>query len=227
MSYIRKFFNIALCIQIVLSIIILASYLSRSTIDFFSSLPLNEEEKKQRIYDYFYRSMMDYMKNIPNNENAMIIEPPGEHADFFWILNYYFLPRKIYTFPQYFLLRDDYLKQYNIKYIILTEEKGFYFKRYEPQKTDINIISPNDGDSLSNPPLFNWIPPCSTGYVVHLCRDDGEVLNTYKDLKITLKDRWLMPEDIWTTIPHRQIVFWYVDGIEKDAISKLMVFFKK
>ena len=223
----RKLFYILFSVQIIISMVILAPTFYRSTTEFFNYSSLTTKQKQAMIYGYFYRSMMDYIKNIPDNVNAVIIEAPRQQAGYFWILNYFFLPRKIYTCPKHFLFDNNFTKRHNIKYILLTQEQRFYFKKYAPPDSNIIILSPVKYDTLIKPPYFRWLPPVSNAYALTLCNEDAEVLNTFNDLKITLYDQWLMPAELWSKIPHQEKIYWYIQGLDTNVTSRLMVFYKK
>ncbi|MEO0205936.1 MAG: hypothetical protein ABIL22_04595 [candidate division WOR-3 bacterium] len=223
----RKLILILLGIHLILSIIILVPAFYFSTREFFASLGMTTQEKWISKYGYFFRSMKEYVKKIPINENAVIFEPPGEYANYFWVLNYFFLPRKIYTFPEYFLLDEDFVIRHNIKFILVPQEERFYFKRHVPRIPDIITRTPANYDTLTSAPRFIWIPKDTCNYTLSLCNESEEVLNTYRDLKILLKDEWIMPADYWSSIPTGQKIYWFVQSIDRNYTSKLMVFYKK
>ncbi len=226
-SYTRMLFWLLLAAQFILSLIILVPIFYESTKEFTASLTLTTEQKQISKYGHFYRSMKDYIRQIPAEDNAVIFEPPGERAAFFWILNYFFLPRKIYTFPEYFMLDNDFTAKRGIKFVLIPQEKRFYFKRHVPRMPDIMTKSPVNFDTLAYPPLFSWVAPDTGPYSLSLCSEYAEVLNTYRDLEILLTDRWTMPQGYWSSIPRGQKVYWFVRSVDQDMTSGLMVFYKK
>jgi hypothetical protein len=128
MRHLRKSLKAALVLQVGISFIILIPIFYAATKGFIHSASLTEEERKEEIYGGFYRSLKEYVTQIPLSDNAAIIEPPGERAELFWILNYYFLPRHVYTFPDSSFLNTRVIQRYNIKFLIRTTKTGFYFE---------------------------------------------------------------------------------------------------
>lgn len=131
----RKFFRLLLAGQLLVSVFFLLPVLSRSTVEFFRSAKMTGAAKKVEIYGDFYRSLTEYLKTVPPRENAVIVNPPGEYAQYFWILNYYFLPRKIYHVPDSLLADIELMKRLNVTYSLFTRSDGFYFDRYPPLKS--------------------------------------------------------------------------------------------
>jgi hypothetical protein len=131
----RKFFGLLLAVQLLVSVFFLLPILYRSTGEFFQSVKMTGEAKKIVIYGDFYRSLTEYLKTVPPRKNAVIINPPGKYAQYFWVLNYYFLPRKIYHVPDSLLTDAELMKTLNVTYSLFTRPDGFYFDRYPPLKS--------------------------------------------------------------------------------------------
>jgi hypothetical protein len=119
------------------------------------------------------------------------------------------------------------MDKYKIKYVLIPQEQGIGFREFVPRAPDINIKNPAYNDTLIDPPHFSWDLPCTCSYAISLCREDAIVFNTYRDLKINLLDQWVMPSDIWSSIPNKQKIYWYVYGLDKNVTSRLMVFYKQ
>lgn len=129
----RRFAVFLLAAQLIVSIFFLAPVLCRSVGEFMRSSGMPDQTRKEMIYGPFYRTMVDYLKKIPAQENAVILSPPREYAQYFWVLNYYFLPRRIYALPDS-LLRDERLTdRLRIKHSLFTRPDGFFFDRFPPQ----------------------------------------------------------------------------------------------
>jgi hypothetical protein len=129
----RKFAVFLLAAQLFISIFFLAPVLCRSVGEFMRSSGMPDQTRKEMIYGPFYRTMVDYLKKIPIDENAVILSPPREYAQYFWVLNYYFLPRRIYALPDS-LLGDEWLTgKLRIKHSLFTRSDGFFFDRFPPR----------------------------------------------------------------------------------------------
>lgn len=74
--------------------------------------------------------MTDYLSGIPDGENAVVLQPPGEYAHYFWVLNYYFLPRRIYDAPAAGPAMEQALKTRSVRHAIHTRPDGFFFARW-------------------------------------------------------------------------------------------------
>jgi hypothetical protein len=131
----RKIIILFLALQIMLCAFFDLPPFVRSAREFLASWGKSNEAKKTEIYGDFYRSMTEYLRTIPPQENAVIINPPGEYAQYFWVLNYYFLPRKIYLVPDSLLSDAELMKTLNVTYSLFTRPDGFYFDRYPPFKS--------------------------------------------------------------------------------------------
>lgn len=129
----RRFLFLLLAGQLILSSFFLAPLLFRSGAEFIRMSGMSDQIRKEMIYGDFYRTMVDYLKKIPADENAVILTPPREYAQYFWILNYYFLPRRIYALPDS-LLGDEWLTgKLRIKHSLFTRSDGFFFDRFPPR----------------------------------------------------------------------------------------------
>jgi len=212
---------IILLSHLLISIFILTPYFYTSVKQSCEIRDLSDEQRKEKIYRNFYLSMKDYISQIPDGVNAVIIEPPKEKAQFFWILNYYFLPRRIYTFPKYFLLDKELFDTLRIRFILIPQKAGFYFKKYHPSVPKISLISPQNNDTITSPPLFKWLTTDSGNYQIHICDEVREKLN------IKCYNQYLFPYDIWERIPSKSRIYWYVEGINNHKFSRLYSFYKK
>ncbi len=212
---------ILILFHILISLFIIIPYFYTSIKQAFSIKDLTDEQRKIKIYGNFYPSMMNYISQIPHTINAVMIEPPGKNAQFFWILNYYFLPRKIYAFPRYFLLDKELFDSLDIGFILTPQKTGFYFKKYHPSVPTILLVSPKNNDSLSSPPLFKWLPSGKKIYKIHICDAHEE--------KFTIKcsNQCLFPQQIWEEIPDKARIYWYVEEIDNHKVSNLNLIYKR
>jgi hypothetical protein len=129
----RKIALILIALQSAVSILFVSPVLVRSSGAFFRSWGTPDAGRKEAVYGPFYRAMTGYLERIPVNENAVIITPPRERAHYFWVLNYYFLPRKIYLLPDSLLADGELARRLGIKHSIFTRSDGFFFDRFPPQ----------------------------------------------------------------------------------------------
>ncbi len=123
-----------LIVQCLISLFFTVPRAMQSVRAFKANFGLNTEEIRERVYGPFYQSMTAYLQRIPLDENAVVIEPPGEFAHYFWILNYFFLPRRIYELPADPARLESFARSRHIHYAILTRPDGFYFDFYPPAK---------------------------------------------------------------------------------------------
>lgn len=124
-----------LTIQCLISLFFTVPRAIRSVHTVKTNVGFNIEEIRRQIYGPFYQSMTDYLRRIPPDENAVVIEPPGEFAHYFWILNYFFLPRRIYELPADPTRLESFACSRRIRYAIFTRPDGFYFDCFPPVKT--------------------------------------------------------------------------------------------
>ena len=209
-------------LQLLISISIVSPFLHNSIKGAYKIKGLSDEQRKEKIYGEFYASMRDYIAKIPNKINAVMMRPPGENAQFFWVLNYYFLPRKIYTFPEFFLLNKALFDSLNIGFILVPKKTGFYFKRYQSQKIEIPLIFPEDGDTIDFPPAFKWVGYNKGYYKIHICDAEEE--------KMAIEcsnNQYQFPYDLWTLIPEKSRIYWYVEEVKTHSFSKLSAFYKR
>jgi len=125
-----------IAIQLIVSAVMTFPSMIRSGREFAMNVGVPELVVKQRIYGVFYRTMTDYLAHIPNDENAVVLQPPAEFAHYFWILNYYFLPRRIYEPPASGIGMERALETRRVRHAIYTRPDGFYFDRYPPVKQE-------------------------------------------------------------------------------------------
>jgi len=128
----RRFIFFLLAAQLIVSLYFITPVLYRSAGEFIKTSGMPDQTRKEMIYGSFYRTMVDYLENIPADENAVIIIPPREYAQYFWVLNYYFLPRRIYVIPDSLLGDEQLTNRLRIKHSLFTRSDGFFFDRFPP-----------------------------------------------------------------------------------------------
>jgi len=128
----RKLIWFLLAGHLLVSLFFLAPVLYRSSGEFLRTINMTDEARKEMIYGTFYRTMADYLKNIPSDENAVILTPPRAYAHYFWVLNYYFLPRRIFALPDSLLGDESLTNRLRIKFSLFTRPDGFFFDRFPP-----------------------------------------------------------------------------------------------
>jgi hypothetical protein len=128
----RKLIRFLIAVQFGAALFFVTPAWIRSAAEFFHSRTMSDAARKEMVYGPFYRTMTDYLKKIPLDENAVIITPPRDYAHYFWILNYYFLPRRIYALPDSLLADEALTERLGIKHSIFTRPDGFFFDRFPP-----------------------------------------------------------------------------------------------
>lgn len=128
----RRIILLLAVFQLGVSLFFLAPVWFRSTNEFLRSRAISDQARKDLVYGPFYRTMTDYLRRIPLDENAVIVTPPRDYAQYFWVLNYYFLPRRIYTLPDSLLADEALTNRLRIKHAIFTRPDGFFFDRFPP-----------------------------------------------------------------------------------------------
>jgi hypothetical protein len=128
----RNLIRFLIAAQIATALLFVAPAWFRSTAEFLPSLRRTDEARKETVYGPFYRTMTEYLKRIPADENAVILTPPRDYAHYFWVLNYYFLPRRIYALPDSLLADDSLTIRLRIRHSIFTRSDGFFFDRFPP-----------------------------------------------------------------------------------------------
>ncbi len=123
-------------VQLIVSAAMAFPWMIRSMREFTLNIGVREPDVKQRIYGDFYRIMTNYLEHIPADENAVVMQPPGEFAHYFWVLNYYFLPRRIYELPPSGAGLERMLEARRVRHAIYTRPDGFFFDRYPPVKQE-------------------------------------------------------------------------------------------
>ncbi len=122
--------------QLIVSAVMSFPWMIRSIREFTKNIGVGETDVKQRIYGDFYRTMTYYLEHIPVDENAVVMQPPVEFAHYFWVLNYYFLPRRIYELPPSGVGQEPSLEARRVRHAIYTRPDGFFFDRYPPVKQE-------------------------------------------------------------------------------------------
>ncbi|RJP21299.1 MAG: hypothetical protein C4520_09805 [Candidatus Abyssobacteria bacterium SURF_5] len=92
--------------------------------------------------------------------------------------------------------------------------------------TEILLLLPAAGETLSEAPFFCWTADGETNnvFAVEIKIGNSPWHSTYKDLKLVLdQTSWTMPESIWAMIPSGRTISWRVRGMDLGRDPKTAV----
>jgi predicted outer membrane repeat protein len=93
--------------------------------------------------------------------------------------------------------------------------------------SQINLLAPADGETLTSPPAFGWLANGGADNVFAVdfaLSPSGPVYSTYENLHLLISSpMWIMPDSVWNKIPAGQTVYWRVRGADLDQTPMVVI----